>query len=120
MATIAELEAAGRLFKFDPALEPGRSVDRLFYTSEKLKDWMQAILPELGSTWKIESSPLEQLDALMAVYASGDTLTFGWQFKPLNPIGDHHDKLMANLFAQTEALAFGKTKEELEKEESSN
>jgi len=29
----------------------------------------------------------------------------------LNPIGDHHDKLMANFFAQTEALAFGKTSE---------
>jgi glucose-6-phosphate isomerase len=29
-----------------------------------------------------------------------------------NPIGDHHDKLMANFFAQTEALAFGKTAEE--------
>ena len=28
-----------------------------------------------------------------------------------NPIGDLHDKLMANLFAQTEALAFGKTAE---------
>ncbi|MBQ8114181.1 MAG: glucose-6-phosphate isomerase [Kiritimatiellae bacterium] len=27
--------------------------------------------------------------------------------KTHNPIGDHHDKLMANLFAQTEALAFG-------------
>ena len=27
--------------------------------------------------------------------------------KSHNPIGDHHDKLMANLFAQTEALAFG-------------
>jgi glucose-6-phosphate isomerase len=26
-----------------------------------------------------------------------------------NPIGDHHDKLMANFFAQTEALALGKT-----------
>ena len=26
-----------------------------------------------------------------------------------NPTGDHHDKLMANFFAQTEALAFGKT-----------
>jgi len=26
-----------------------------------------------------------------------------------NDIGDHHDKLMANFFAQTEALAFGKT-----------
>ena len=30
-----------------------------------------------------------------------------------NPIGDHHDKLMANFFAQTEALAFGKTAEEV-------
>ncbi|GAC1400897.1 MAG: glucose-6-phosphate isomerase [Chloroflexota bacterium] len=36
--------------------------------------------------------------------------------KPLNPIGDHHDILMANLFAQTEALAFGKTSSEVEAE----
>jgi len=27
----------------------------------------------------------------------------------LNPVGDHHEKLMANFFAQTEALAFGLT-----------
>src|SRR5574339_576179 len=26
-----------------------------------------------------------------------------------NPVGDHHEKLLANFFAQTEALAFGKT-----------
>jgi glucose-6-phosphate isomerase len=32
--------------------------------------------------------------------------------RSLNPVGDHHDKLMANYFAQTEALAFGKTAEE--------
>ena len=32
--------------------------------------------------------------------------------KTHNAIGDHHDKLMANLFAQTEALAFGKTAEQ--------
>ena len=32
--------------------------------------------------------------------------------KTHNPMGDHHDKLMANLFAQTEALAFGKTAEQ--------
>ena len=31
----------------------------------------------------------------------------------LNPIGDHHDLLMANLFAQTEALAFGRTANEV-------
>jgi glucose-6-phosphate isomerase len=34
----------------------------------------------------------------------------------LNPLGAHHDMLMANLFAQTEALAFGKTLEEVKAE----
>jgi len=33
-----------------------------------------------------------------------------------NPIGDHHDKLLSNFFAQTEALMNGKTKEEAETE----
>ncbi len=36
--------------------------------------------------------------------------------EPLNPIGRHHDLLMANVFAQAEALAFGKTAEEVKKE----
>jgi len=31
----------------------------------------------------------------------------------LNPLGRHHDLLMANFFAQTEALAFGKTLEQV-------
>jgi len=34
----------------------------------------------------------------------------------LNPLGRHHDLLMANVFAQAEALAFGKTREEVEAE----
>jgi glucose-6-phosphate isomerase len=34
----------------------------------------------------------------------------------LNPLGRHHDMLMANVFAQTEALAFGKTAEEVKAE----
>jgi glucose-6-phosphate isomerase len=34
----------------------------------------------------------------------------------LNPLGEHHHLLMANMFAQTEALAFGKTPEELKAE----
>jgi glucose-6-phosphate isomerase len=33
-----------------------------------------------------------------------------------NPEGDHHVKLMANFFAQTEALAFGKTEDEVRAE----
>ena len=34
----------------------------------------------------------------------------------LNPLGAHHDILLANVFAQTEALAFGKTAEEVKAE----
>jgi glucose-6-phosphate isomerase len=35
-----------------------------------------------------------------------DFIAFG---RTLNPLGRHHDMLLANVFAQTEALAFGKT-----------
>jgi glucose-6-phosphate isomerase len=35
---------------------------------------------------------------------------------PLNPLGDHHDLLMSNVFAQGEALAFGKTPEQVRAE----
>ncbi len=36
--------------------------------------------------------------------------------KSLNPLGDHHPKLMANFFAQTEALLMGKTRAQVEAE----
>ena len=36
--------------------------------------------------------------------------------RSLNPVGEHHDLLMANFFAQTEALAFGKSEEEVRAE----
>ncbi len=37
-------------------------------------------------------------------------------FKTLNPLGRHHNMLMANVFAQAEALAFGKTEEQVRAE----
>jgi glucose-6-phosphate isomerase len=39
-----------------------------------------------------------------------DLIGFG---QSLNPLGDHHDVLMSNVFAQAEALAFGKTADEV-------
>jgi glucose-6-phosphate isomerase len=36
--------------------------------------------------------------------------------RTLNPVGPHHDMLLANVFAQAEALAFGKTPEQVKKE----
>ncbi len=37
-------------------------------------------------------------------------------YKSINPLGRHHDMLMANVFAQAEALAFGKTADEVRAE----
>jgi len=42
-----------------------------------------------------------------------DFIAFG---KPLTPLGNHHDMLLANVFAQSEALAFGKTAEQVKAE----
>lgn len=42
-----------------------------------------------------------------------DFIAFG---NALTPLGNHHDLLMANVFAQAEALAFGKTAEEVKAE----
>jgi glucose-6-phosphate isomerase len=42
-----------------------------------------------------------------------DFIGFG---QTLNPLGRHHDMLLANVFAQAEALAFGKTPEEVKAE----
>ena len=42
-----------------------------------------------------------------------DLIGFG---KTLNPIRDHHDLLMSNVFAQAEALAFGKSEQEVRAE----
>jgi len=42
-----------------------------------------------------------------------DFIGFG---NSLNPLGRHHDMLMANVFAQSEALAFGKTLEQVKAE----
>src|SRR5208337_2299760 len=42
-----------------------------------------------------------------------DFIAFG---QPLNPLVRHHDMLLANVFAQTEALAFGKTPEQVKAE----
>jgi glucose-6-phosphate isomerase len=42
-----------------------------------------------------------------------DLIGFG---KSLNPLGDHHDILSSNIFAQAQALAFGRTEQEIRAE----
>lgn len=87
MSTILELVTSGDLFRLDPELGPDEQEWRYIYVLPRLKTWLETTLPTLGSTWAIEESPAEQLDELAWTFCSGQTLTYGWQFKPLRPVG---------------------------------
>ena len=56
---------------------------------------------------RIECGPLQAHAAQTSLIAFA---------QPLNPLGQHHDTLLANVFAQTEALAFGKTPQQVKAE----
>jgi glucose-6-phosphate isomerase len=57
---------------------------------------------------------------VLSVDPSGDTKLIPCDFiafaKLIHPVGPHHDMLLANVFAQAEALAFGKTPEQVKAE----
>lgn len=84
MATIIDLEQQGVVTKLDPELEPRQQELRRVYLGPKLASWITNTLPNLESDRGLETSPLGQFDELMSIFCSGDTLTFDWQFKPLN------------------------------------
>jgi|SRR5665811_941124 len=86
MATLVELDQVGAVIKLDPALGAGQQELRVIYLSPRCETWLRDVLHTLGSTWNIEEFPTEQLDALVSIFASGKTLTYGEQFKPLQHI----------------------------------
>jgi len=79
--------------------------------------WNRSRLPDkphlLGRTWNQRPALLYQLIHQGTKLIPCDFIAF---VEPLNALGRHHDMLMANVFAQSEALAFGKTAEEVRDE----
>lgn len=88
MATIIDLDHQGVLMKLDPELDHPQQELRRIYLGPKLVTWIADTLPNLESDRGLETSPLGQFDELVAVFCSGETLTFDWQFKPLNYVQD--------------------------------
>jgi hypothetical protein len=89
MATPLHLDRTGALFKLDPNLGPGVQEFRTIYASPRLKTWIENVLPTLESTWKIELTPQEQLQAFVEeVFCPGEPLTYEHQFKPITHIKD--------------------------------
>ena len=66
MATLLHLEGAGHLLRLDPALGMRQQEMRRVYVLPRVAEWFMSILPTLGSTWNIEESPIEQIDAMIA------------------------------------------------------
>lgn len=85
MATASQLEQAGLIHKYDPALDDDEQELRILWTSARLKAWVEDELPGLSSQWGVETPPNEQFDAFLETYASGLPLVFGNQFKPFQP-----------------------------------
>jgi hypothetical protein len=75
--TSPALSGTAKLYNLYPALEPREQEWRIIYTSPQLKTWIETDLPNLDSIWKVEVSPLQQLDALVDEFCSGCTLCFG-------------------------------------------
>lgn len=82
MATVAKLAADDLLIKWHVEIPGDKQVGRLLYLTPELAQRMDTALAG-GSSWNIEESPAQQLDALTVVFVSGEPLTFQWQFKPL-------------------------------------
>ena len=88
MATALELAFKQRLFKLDPGLERNEHEWRFIYGSPRFRERVEKDLASWVSHWKVEVDPSQQLDALVEVFCSGETLTFGPEFKPLVHLKD--------------------------------
>ncbi|MCL2714165.1 MAG: hypothetical protein FWD68_06145 [Alphaproteobacteria bacterium] len=82
------LTARGEIAKLDPQLPSASQAMRMVHVGPKLQRWMETVLPGVESTWKIEQSPVEQLDDLMQVFCSGSPLTNSWQFESLTHVAE--------------------------------
>jgi hypothetical protein len=82
MATLSKLIADGLVLRWQVELSPRQQPERSLLLLPELPGRMAEALAA-GSTWNIEESPTQQLDALTVVFVTGQPLAFGRQFKPL-------------------------------------
>src|SRR5690349_10669614 len=88
MATILDLRNEGALIKLDPVLEAPAQEFREIDLFPEFAVWARDVLPNLDSTWDIETRPLAQFDDLVSLFCSGDPLVYEWQFHPIQHVHD--------------------------------
>lgn len=88
MATVLELGDAQLLFKLDPELEPQEQEWRCIYLSPRLRAWIGDELPTLEAKWESEIDCVQQLDAFVEVYCSGERLNLPEHLHPIAHVKD--------------------------------
>lgn len=81
MATIPHLSQQGAIHKLDPNLEDDEQELRCIYASDAVMQYLTNDLPALQSFFGTEISPAQDLDALVAEFASGLPIEFDRQVK---------------------------------------
>jgi len=72
--------------KLDPGLGLREQEERMIFAYPRVIEWLQKELPDEASSWNIEETPLEQIDAFVADFCSGAELTINRQVKPIRHI----------------------------------
>ena len=88
MATLLELETTGELVRLDPELGPREMEDRRIFLLPRAREQIERDIAVLESTWQVEISPIEQLDALVHRFCTGQPLSINTQFRCLNHLGE--------------------------------
>lgn len=88
MATILNLAVSGEIIKVDPGLGLREMEMRRIFILPRVERWFLEDLPSTNSSWNIEVTPSEQLDALFYEFCSGQPLQIGKRFKSLIHLGD--------------------------------
>lgn len=81
MATIQHLSQQGEIHKLDPELEDDEQELRCIYASDAVMQFLTNDLPSLQSFFGTETNPAQDLDALVAEFASGLPIEFDTQVK---------------------------------------
>jgi len=84
MATLLELIKQGSVLRWEVDLNPRQQVERVLLLLPRLAQRLDEVLPTAGSTWKIDETPAQQLDALTESFVAGEPLVIGRQVKYLD------------------------------------
>lgn len=85
MATLLSLVPT-RLLRLDPRLDPGELEERVLFGTADFARWVREEIPGLTSDRRLDVTPEDQFDTLVADFCAGQELIIGTEFHSLLPV----------------------------------